>query len=120
MRASLARASACTDLLFAPSWTAVNNLAHEGITGPHVQLVGDVMYDAALFSAAQAEARGIRAQLGLEPRRFVLRTCVPPTSVGRVAEGVRAALAEPPPAAPATDLYGGGKAASRIAGRLLA
>lgn len=37
-----------SDLLFAPSETAVANLAREGITGDRVKLVGDVMYDLAL------------------------------------------------------------------------
>lgn len=36
-------------LLFAPTETAISNLANEGITGDKVQLVGDVMYDATLF-----------------------------------------------------------------------
>lgn len=38
-----------SNLLFAPTETAVSNLANEGITGDKVQLVGDVMYDATLF-----------------------------------------------------------------------
>jgi len=37
------------DLLFAPTETAVQNLAAEGIRGSRVRLVGDVMYDATLF-----------------------------------------------------------------------
>lgn len=43
-----------SDLLFAPTQTAVNNLAAEGISGQKVALVGDVMYDAALFAAESA------------------------------------------------------------------
>lgn len=34
--------------LFAPTTVAVDNLAREGISGPQVKLVGDVMYDAML------------------------------------------------------------------------
>lgn len=37
------------DLLFAPTGTAVENLAAEGIRGSRVRQVGDVMYDATLF-----------------------------------------------------------------------
>lgn len=37
------------DLLFAPTETAVENLAAEGIRGSRVRQVGDVMYDATLF-----------------------------------------------------------------------
>lgn len=37
------------NLLFAPTETAVQNLAAEGIRGSRVRLVGDVMYDATLF-----------------------------------------------------------------------
>ena len=40
--------------LFAPTETAVANLANEGITGKSVALVGDVMCDAALFYADRA------------------------------------------------------------------
>jgi UDP-GlcNAc3NAcA epimerase len=38
-----------SSVLFAPSVTAVKHLANEGIVGNKVQVVGDVMYDAALF-----------------------------------------------------------------------
>lgn len=38
-------------LLYPPTEIAVRNLAHEGITGDHVQMVGDVMYDVALSFA---------------------------------------------------------------------
>jgi UDP-GlcNAc3NAcA epimerase len=37
------------DLLFAPTQTAVNNLAKEGVSGERVIRTGDVMYDAALY-----------------------------------------------------------------------
>jgi UDP-N-acetylglucosamine 2-epimerase len=45
-----------SDLLFCPTQTAVDNLAREGIT-KGVFCVGDVMYDAALHFAEQADAR---------------------------------------------------------------
>lgn len=41
--------------LFAPTATAVKHLEKEGIVGNKVQLVGDVMYDAALFYRARAK-----------------------------------------------------------------
>jgi len=42
-------------LLFAPTYTAIANLASEGIKGDQVQMVGDVMYDAALYYRANAK-----------------------------------------------------------------
>jgi UDP-GlcNAc3NAcA epimerase len=44
-----------SSLLFAPTATAVKHLANEGIGGNKVQVVGDVMYDAALFYKARAK-----------------------------------------------------------------
>jgi UDP-GlcNAc3NAcA epimerase len=46
----------CSDLLFCPTQTAVDNLAREGITRG-VHLVGDVMYDAALQHGEIARQR---------------------------------------------------------------
>jgi UDP-GlcNAc3NAcA epimerase len=43
-----------SDLLFAPTSTAIDNLAREGIGGGKVRLVGDVMYDATLYYRAKA------------------------------------------------------------------
>ena len=45
-----------SDMLFAPTDTAVRNLAAEGIVGDKVSLVGDVMFDAALFYKSKAVA----------------------------------------------------------------
>jgi UDP-GlcNAc3NAcA epimerase len=42
------------DLLFAPTQTAVANLAAEGIAGNKVKMVGDVMLDATLYYQAKA------------------------------------------------------------------
>jgi UDP-GlcNAc3NAcA epimerase len=42
------------DLLFAPTETAVSNLAAEGLGGEKVRLVGDVMYDATLHYTSKA------------------------------------------------------------------
>ena len=46
----------CSDILFCPTQTAVDNLAHEGITGG-VHLVGDTMYDAVLQFSEIAQER---------------------------------------------------------------
>ncbi|MEB3221005.1 MAG: UDP-N-acetylglucosamine 2-epimerase (non-hydrolyzing) [Candidatus Sericytochromatia bacterium] len=63
------------DQLFAPTRVAVENLAKEGIAGPGVRLVGDVMYDGALHYAAKAEREStILADHGLEAGGYVLAT----------------------------------------------
>lgn len=60
-------------LLFAPTAHAVANLEREGIEATRIELVGDVMYDAALFHRKQA-TRSITADLGLTPNGYVLAT----------------------------------------------
>jgi len=63
------------DLLFAPTDTAVANLRREGLPESRIARVGDVMYDAALYYAAQAETRSrILERLGLAPREYILAT----------------------------------------------
>jgi UDP-GlcNAc3NAcA epimerase len=65
----------CADLLLPPTRTAVANLQREGIPDERIALVGDVMYDAALFYAERAAERSrILADLALEPGRYVLAT----------------------------------------------
>lgn len=62
-------------LLFAPTAAAVENLRREGIGDARVHLVGDVMYDAALYYAEVAERRScILAELGLARGGYVLAT----------------------------------------------
>jgi UDP-N-acetylglucosamine 2-epimerase len=64
----------CSDLLFCPTQTAVDNLAREGIT-QGVHLVGDVMYDAVLQFAEVARHRStILQDLGLTPKSYLLAT----------------------------------------------
>ncbi len=64
-----------SDVLFAPTSVAVENLRREGITGDGVRLVGDVMYDAALYYGAKAEQESdVLDSLGLEPGGYVLAT----------------------------------------------
>jgi UDP-GlcNAc3NAcA epimerase len=63
------------DLLFAPTTLAVENLRREGITDERVHLVGDVMYDAALYYGACAEATShVLRELGVRPGEYVLAT----------------------------------------------
>lgn len=62
-------------LLLAPTSTAVTNLRNEGIHGERVALVGDVMYDAALyFRRRAADSSNIRRALGIDDRRYLLAT----------------------------------------------
>jgi len=64
----------CSDLLFCPTQTAVDNLAREGIT-KGVHLVGDTMYDAVLHFAEIARQRStILHDLGLKPKGYLLAT----------------------------------------------
>jgi UDP-GlcNAc3NAcA epimerase len=63
-----------SDLLLAPTRTAVDNLACEGITDG-VHRVGDVMYDVTLFAAAAARQKStILARLGLADKAYALAT----------------------------------------------
>jgi len=63
------------DLLFAPTQMAVANLRQEGLPAKRIALVGDVMYDAALYYAARAEQRSqILTLLGLASRGYALAT----------------------------------------------
>jgi UDP-GlcNAc3NAcA epimerase len=59
--------------LFAPTELAVRNLRHEGRPEETIYLVGDVMYDAAIYFGARARTESI-TQLGLEPKQYVLAT----------------------------------------------
>jgi UDP-N-acetylglucosamine 2-epimerase len=64
----------CSDLLFCPTVTAVNNLRHEGITAG-VHPVGDVMCDSLLVRLPVAEQRSdVLARLGLSPGAYYLAT----------------------------------------------
>ncbi|MHB8840538.1 MAG: non-hydrolyzing UDP-N-acetylglucosamine 2-epimerase [Candidatus Aquicultor sp.] len=63
-----------SDILFCPTQTAVDNLKNEGIT-KGVELVGDVMYDAALHFGKLAEEKSrILEELGLTPKEYLLAT----------------------------------------------
>lgn len=64
-----------SDFLFVPTQIALRHLRKEGITGEAVQLVGDVMYDAALFYSDLAEGNSkILKNIALERKAYVLAT----------------------------------------------
>jgi len=64
-----------SDLLLVPTETAIGNLMREGFRQDSVHLVGDVMYDAALFYEKRAEASSsVLERLGLVPKRYILAT----------------------------------------------
>jgi len=63
------------DLLFAPTETAVTNLKREGLPNERIALVGDVMYDAALYySTKAAQYSRILDSLGLQQGSYILAT----------------------------------------------
>lgn len=64
-----------SDLLLVPTETARQNLMREGFDQDRVCLVGDVMYDAALFYAKRAETNScILESLNLASKGYVLAT----------------------------------------------
>ena len=64
-----------SDLLFAPTETAVQNLLREGISPAKIHLVGDVMYDVALHYGVKAENTSlILDKLHLKDKNYVLAT----------------------------------------------
>lgn len=63
-----------SDLLFAPTETAVKNLYHEGLKSG-VYLTGDVMYDSLLDNIKIAEEKSnILEDLGIRPKDYFLAT----------------------------------------------
>lgn len=63
------------DILFAPTEAAVENLRREGIPEERVHLVGDVMYDAALYYGKLAGQKSrILENLGLQAGGYILAT----------------------------------------------
>ena len=64
-----------SDLLLAPTEAAIRNLQREGIPDDHIHLVGDVMYDAALYYGEKAEAQSrVLQRLHLSSGNYVLTT----------------------------------------------
>jgi UDP-GlcNAc3NAcA epimerase len=63
------------DLLFAPTTVAVQHLRDEGIAEGKIALVGDVMYDAALYYGRRAEADSkILKRMSMAPKSYILAT----------------------------------------------
>lgn len=64
-----------SNVLFAPTQVAVENLLREGLPQERIALVGDVMYDAVLHYRKRAETDSrVLDDLGLESGSFVLAT----------------------------------------------
>ncbi|GGL90121.1 UDP-N-acetyl glucosamine 2-epimerase [Deinococcus aerolatus] len=64
-----------SDVLFAPTSVAVENLRREGIADERIVQVGDVMYDAALYFGNKAELESrVLETLDLRPGAYVLAT----------------------------------------------
>ena len=64
-----------SDVHFSVTDVSTANLLREGISGPRVEQVGDVMYDCALQMAEVAERRSHALEtFGVEPGKFVLCT----------------------------------------------
>jgi UDP-GlcNAc3NAcA epimerase len=64
-----------SDILFAPTESAVRNLTREGIVTDQIRLVGDVMYDVALHYGKKAEVSSdVLSRLSLNARKYVLAT----------------------------------------------
>lgn len=60
--------------LFAPTQVAESNLLNEGVERSKIEIVGDVMYDAALFYEKGARAPNFFSERQLAPGGFVLCT----------------------------------------------
>jgi UDP-N-acetylglucosamine 2-epimerase (non-hydrolysing) len=70
-----------SDHLFAPTRTAMDNLAGEGLAG-RAHLTGDIMVDALLANVEQAkQSSSVLEKLGLEPGAYVLLTLHRPYNV---------------------------------------
>lgn len=64
-----------SDLLFPPTTVAIEHLRHEGLPEDKIFLVGDVLYDAALYYGAKAERESkILDRLELRGRDYILAT----------------------------------------------
>jgi UDP-N-acetylglucosamine 2-epimerase (non-hydrolysing) len=70
-----------SSILLTHSASAVDNLAREGIAGPHVHLVGNTMIDSLLEHVEAARAAAPWAALGVEPRGYGLVTLHRPALV---------------------------------------
>src|SRR5439155_4298459 len=69
------------DLLFAPSPDAVENLRGEGVSGPHVHFVGNVMIDSLVVALPTARALEAPRRHGVEKGRYTVVTLHRPANV---------------------------------------
>lgn len=72
---------AISELLFAPSADAVDNLRREGATENRIHLVGNVMIDSLEAILPRAKASDVLRRLGLSQRRYLLATLHRPSNV---------------------------------------
>lgn len=63
-----------SDLLFAPTQTAAQNLKAENRPSEAIQLSGDIMFDAALHACQQIDHDQILHQYELQPKKYTLAT----------------------------------------------
>lgn len=63
-----------SEILFAPTNTAVENLLREGIPGNRIIMVGDVMFDAAVNFYDPKRSRSLLEKNKLEEGRYILAT----------------------------------------------
>lgn len=70
-----------SDLLFAPSADAVQNLVDEGYRNDQIHLAGNVMIDTLLANRSRAEARRVWEQFDVEPGRYGVVTLHRPANV---------------------------------------
>jgi UDP-GlcNAc3NAcA epimerase len=68
-------ADSVSDLLFAPTHAACENLEREGVAAHRLKLVGDVMFDAVVMYGSISERRSsILDRLALQPQTYILVT----------------------------------------------
>lgn len=70
-----------SDLLFASSTDAVDNLTAEGYRHDQIHLVGNVMVDTLLANVERAKHRSVLAELGVEPGKYGVVTLHRPANV---------------------------------------
>jgi UDP-N-acetylglucosamine 2-epimerase (non-hydrolysing) len=64
----------CSDLLFAPTTNAKNNLIHEGIADEKIWVTGNTIIDAVQRFKKQSLKKGTHKKLGFEKNRYFLIT----------------------------------------------
>ena len=74
---------AISEVLFAPSQDAVENLLREGHPEERINMVGNVMIDSLEAILPKTEASSVLRALALEPRGFFLATLHRPSNVDR-------------------------------------